>query len=123
MTAEQRREAPCTLVIWGANFTASLRLPSLSVQQGEIGSSQRDRALKRPVPDATDTTVPEAAVEATAPIADSIGLKALKISRKYDSLLSVGYAKYGELVVVERPMIDLLPSLPPAFYSRQYGQA
>lgn len=45
----------------------------------------------------------------------------LRIIRKYRPLLLVGFIGPGELLVVERPLMDLLSSLPPAYYKPKYG--
>lgn len=41
--------------------------------------------------------------------------------RRYRPLLLVDYLGPGELLVVERPLIDLLNTLPPAYFKATYG--
>jgi len=40
----------------------------------------------------------------------------------YRPILFVGFVGRGELVVVERPLVDVLARLPPAFFKPKYGK-
>ena len=39
----------------------------------------------------------------------------------YRPVLHVDFLDSGELVVVERPLVDVLALLPPAYYKSKYG--
>lgn len=45
----------------------------------------------------------------------------LRVIRRYRPLLLVDFIGSGELAIVERPLVDLLSSLPPAYYKPKYG--
>lgn len=44
-----------------------------------------------------------------------------KMITRYRPLLFVDFLEAGELVVVERPLIDVLANLPPAYFKHKYG--
>ena len=45
----------------------------------------------------------------------------LKMITHYRPILFVGFLDVGELVVVERPLMDVLSELPPAYFRHKYG--
>ncbi|KAJ3828506.1 WD40 repeat-like protein [Lentinula raphanica] len=47
--------------------------------------------------------------------------KELKMITQYRPVLFVDYLGLGELVVVERPLVDVLSNLPPAYFKHKYG--
>jgi U3 small nucleolar RNA-associated protein 4 len=44
-----------------------------------------------------------------------------RLVTRYRPLLLVEYLGPGELLVVERPLVDLLSTLPPAYFKATYG--
>ena len=44
-----------------------------------------------------------------------------RLVTRYRPLLWVDYMGPGELLVVERPLVDLLSTLPPAYFKATYG--
>ena len=44
-----------------------------------------------------------------------------KLVTRFRPLLCVDYLDAGELLVVERPLVDVLRELPPAFFKPKYG--
>ena len=44
-----------------------------------------------------------------------------RIVTRYRPMLLVGFVGRGELVVVERPLVDVLSTLPPAYFKATYG--
>lgn len=44
-----------------------------------------------------------------------------KMITHYRPILFVDYLGAGELVVVERPLVDILSTLPPAYFKHKYG--
>jgi U3 small nucleolar RNA-associated protein 4 len=44
-----------------------------------------------------------------------------KMITHYRPILFVDYLTAGELVVVERPLVDVLSTLPPAYFKHKYG--
>lgn len=47
--------------------------------------------------------------------------KEFKMIMQYRPLLFVDYVAPGELIVVERPLVDVLATLPPAYFRHKYG--
>lgn len=45
----------------------------------------------------------------------------LKLITQYRPILFVDYLGPGELIVVERPLVDVLATLPPAYFRHKYG--
>ena len=45
-----------------------------------------------------------------------------KLITHYRPLLLVDFVTPGELVVVERPLVDVLAKLPPAYFKPKYGK-
>ena len=43
------------------------------------------------------------------------------IITRYRPILFADFLSAGEVVVVERPLVDLMSSLPPAFFKAKYG--
>lgn len=44
-----------------------------------------------------------------------------KMVTHYRPILHVDFVASGELVVVERPLVDVLATLPPAYFKPKYG--
>ena len=44
-----------------------------------------------------------------------------KLVTRYRPILCADFLDAGELLVVERPLMDLLQALPPAFFKPKYG--
>lgn len=44
-----------------------------------------------------------------------------KVVTHYRPILLVDFLDPGELVVVERPLVDVLATLPPAYFKPKYG--
>ena len=95
-----------SLLLWGSSFITSFLLPN----QTDIDALQAEAA-----------GVKRTADDSTVSFRRRTSFSNVAMKRKYRDLIGVEFMKYGEMVVVERPFIDLLPSLPPAFYSRTYG--
>jgi U3 small nucleolar RNA-associated protein 4 len=47
--------------------------------------------------------------------------KEFKMITHYRPLLLVDFLSQGEMVVVERPLVDVLATLPPAYFKHKYG--
>ena len=52
---------------------------------------------------------------------DSNALHNFKLVTQYRQILLAEFLAPGELVVVERPLTDVLANLPPAYYRPKYG--
>lgn len=105
-STSSNKNAQLSLVLWGANFTTSLRLPDPSAI--EQGSGQKRQM---------NGNADEHDKEPQATMSN------IKTSHKYEQILGLSFIKHGELAIAERPYIDLLPELPAAFYAPTYGKS
>jgi U3 small nucleolar RNA-associated protein 4 len=48
--------------------------------------------------------------------------RGFKVITQYRPNLFVGYIGTKELVIVERPLVDVLATLPPAYFKHKYGE-
>lgn len=44
-----------------------------------------------------------------------------KLVTRYRPILCADFLEAGEIVIVERPLVDVLQSLPPAYFKPRYG--
>jgi U3 small nucleolar RNA-associated protein 4 len=49
--------------------------------------------------------------------------RGFKVITQYRPNLFVGYIGAKELVIVERPLVDILATLPPAYFRHKYGES
>lgn len=117
-------DSSLSMVLWGSSFLISFRLPLLSaLEQNSASEAPVTTGAKRQMngdeaaEESKDvgTTKPEANPEA--------GLHSIRSNYKYEHVIGAQFLNHGELAVVERPYIDLLPELPAAFYKPAYGKA
>ena len=111
--AEEALYAPLTMIVWGANYMAPFCLPAKSAQL------QNDQHVGRPNKRSLISCESKTEDKSITTIASLTGGR---VTHKYKSLLGVEFLAHGELCVVERPFMNLLPDLPPAFYSPRYGR-
>ncbi|KXN83554.1 U3 small nucleolar RNA-associated protein 4 [Leucoagaricus sp. SymC.cos] len=109
--AEKSRYA----LLWGANWLLKLPL-SLSTSNSSPKTSKKRRhaqAVTQEQLDAQDTGV----------AANEEGLTSFstKLITHYRPILHADFLSDGELVVVERPLVDVLSTLPPAYFKHKYG--
>lgn len=105
-STSSNKNGQLSLVLWGANFTTSFRLPDPSAIEQSSGQ-------KRQMNGHTEEHDKE----------PQASLSNIKTSQKYEQILGLAFIKHGELAIVERPYIDLLPELPAAFYAPTYGKS
>ena len=102
-----KEDEASSIICWGASFTVSLRVPTAA----DI-ATYGVKTQKRPRED-----------EDLASRGPPTSFSSATLKHKYTDLLALELSKHGEMLAVERPLIDLLPSLPAAVYTRQYGKA
>lgn len=116
--AQNARDAKLSLIIYGADYTTSFRIPSRSAQ---IRSEDHlKRPEKRGLPDENGVAVVRSTRSSTLNTKSST-FSGLRMTHKYKMVLGLDFLQNGELCVVERPFLDMLPELPPAFYTPRYG--
>ncbi|KAF9270464.1 WD40 repeat-like protein [Marasmius fiardii PR-910] len=92
------------VVFWGASWLCKINLD-------DSGATQSSRKRRR-----------ESAKEVSSQKPDSSRWEQkVKMITQYRPLLLVDFIGEGELVIVERPLVDVLSTLPPAFFKNKYG--
>ncbi|KAG7099464.1 hypothetical protein E1B28_001314 [Marasmius oreades] len=92
------------VVFWGATWLCKINLD-------DPGSIQASRKRRRESAKGGSPQNPDS----------SHWEKRVKMITQYRPLLLVDFIAEGELVVVERPLVDVLGTLPPAFFKHKYG--
>lgn len=95
--------APRYALFWGSTWLCKLNLDNPNVSSGK--KRRRDNQKSA-------LTNPE--------LLDEQG-KEFKMITHYRPILCADFLAPGELVVVERPLIDVLATLPPAYFRHKYG--
>ncbi|KAL4068329.1 WD40-repeat-containing domain protein [Scleroderma yunnanense] len=94
-------------IFWGSSWMCKLRLDWLG--QYADRRKRRKSEAKQPIPPISN--VQNSAWEA----------RNLRMITQYRAILIADFLKPGELVLVERPLVDVLSKLPPAFFKPKYG--
>ena len=82
------------------------------------GGFEKRRRGKRKAPEAGANGRVEVSVEEGQ---QEVQQRNFKLVTHYRPLLFVDFVAPGELVVVERPLVDVLAKLPPAYFKPKYG--
>lgn len=107
-----------TVMLWGASWVCKFRIGenikpvnfSRKRRRDEAGSEEKE-------PEA----VPSDLVGEQADDVEGDEELGLIVWTKYKNLMGVGFLNARELVVVERPLLDVLAGQPPAYYKSKYG--
>jgi U3 small nucleolar RNA-associated protein 4 len=98
---------PRYALFWGSTWICKIKLDNPNV--GGVSSKKRRReSLKVSAP------IPTQRLEEDPP-------QDFKMVTHYRPILFVDFLAAGELVVVERPLVDVLATLPPAYFQHKYG--
>ncbi|CCA72004.1 related to UTP4-U3 snoRNP protein [Serendipita indica DSM 11827] len=128
-----------TIVMWGPTWICRFRMhtSSLGVSGGTHGSSKRKRDEDHP--DSQDENEQGDSDEENVMGEDedegkkdnekkgrpfenkTLSRMALTMTDKYRNLLGVQFLNAEEMIVVERPLLDVLSTLPPAYFKPKYG--
>lgn len=93
-------------LLWGSTWLCKLPLQNAASSEGELRRPKRRQSDEMAV-------VPAAEGEAAG----------LKVVTHYRPIIAVDFLASAELMVVERPMVDVLASLPPAYFRHKYGRS
>lgn len=97
--------APPSALFWGSTWIC--RLPLRDSAGGNLNKKRRRESVKLSAPP-------------PAPGSDDQPGD-FKMVTHYRPILFVDFLAGGELVVVERPLVDVLSGLPPAYFRHKYG--
>ncbi|KAF8078360.1 WD40-repeat-containing domain protein [Lyophyllum atratum] len=96
------RATPRYALFWGSTWICKLSLNDST--PGGLNKKRRRESVKLSAPSFTDDTRGEC-----------------KMITHYRPILHVDFLAGGELIVVERPLVDVLSDLPPAYFKHKYG--
>ncbi|KAG5648177.1 hypothetical protein DXG03_006132 [Asterophora parasitica] len=102
--AESSGPSPRYALFWGSTWIC--KLPLSDAVPGGVTKKRRRESMKNTAP-------PPAGDDAAAPD--------FKMVTHYRPILYVDFLADRELVVVERPLVDVLSELPPAYFKHKYG--
>lgn len=103
-------------VCWGANWLFRLPLSLSSIHDDSRTSRKRRHAqAQQPPPPQDQLDVEGAAGE------EMLANFSTKLVTHYRPILHLDFLSDGELVVVERPLVDVMSTLPPAYFKHKYG--
>ena len=111
-------------LFWGFTWMCSVKLDSPA---GWGGFSKKRRREHQTTPNGTpqsraNVNKPQANVSAEDPSGQTQP-KNFTLLTHYRPLLFVDFLDCGEMVVVERPLMDVMLAMPPAFYKPKYGSS
>ncbi|KAM5538245.1 hypothetical protein V8D89_008132 [Ganoderma adspersum] len=107
---------PKTALFWGATWMCKVML----TERIGYGGFEKRRRGKRKAPEANPVT--NGRVEVSLEEGQQeVQHRNFKLVTHYRPLLFVDFVAPGELVVVERPLVDVLAKLPPAYFKPKYG--
>lgn len=101
-------------ILWGSSWLCKLRLDWLS---------KYTEPRKRRKSDARHNPQEHQGVPTPIPRVDTQNdARNLRIVTHYRPILALDFVGTGEMVLVERPLVDVLSKLPPAFFKPKYGE-
>lgn len=107
---------PKTALFWGATWMCKVML----TERIGYGGFEKRRRGKRKAPEASSNA--NGRVEVSLEEGQQeVQQRNFKLVTHYRPLLFVDFVAPGELVVVERPLVDVLAKLPPAYFKPKYG--
>ncbi|KAI0762616.1 WD40 repeat-like protein [Fomes fomentarius] len=109
-------EASTTALFWGATWICKVML----TERPGYGGFEKRRRGKWKAPEQQ----PKANGRVEVSVEDGqqeVQQRNFKLVTHYRPLLLVDFVAPGELVVVERPLVDVLAKLPPAYFKPKYG--
>lgn len=108
-----------SVILWGANWICRFRIFPKST--GASGGNKRSRS-----DDEENGTEEESGIKEVEAIQSDTekttgGQLFLTVLTQYRNLLGVHFLNHEEMVVIERPLLDVLSHLPPAYFKAKYG--
>lgn len=91
-------------LLWGSTWMCKVNMDGTAMNFGSGKKRPRRDSTKRAPPPSGDQPTSE-----------------FKMITQYRPILFVDFVAPGELVIVERPLVDVLATLPPAYFKQKYG--
>jgi U3 small nucleolar RNA-associated protein 4 len=105
------------VLLWGSSWMCKVKL---AAPLGLVGPSKKRRRESRRH-SVVANAVTQNSVETSLVTRNTEDDPNFHLVTRYRPLLLVDYVGPGELLVVERPLVDLLSTLPPAYFKATYG--
>lgn len=105
------------VLLWGSSWMCKVKLAAPS---GLVSSSKKRRRESKRLSVTADGVI-QKGIESGAVSRTTEDDPNFRLVTRYRPLLWVDYMGPGELLVVERPLVDLLSTLPPAYFKATYG--
>lgn len=112
------KETPANLryvLFWGSTWICKVKLPEADAGTG-LSKKRRRESQKLAA-----LLSPEAEKLEPSLQLEEHQSRDFKMITQYRPILYVDFMGAGELVVVERPLVDVLAGLPPAYFKHKYG--
>lgn len=103
-------------VLWGSSWLCKLKLDWLG-KYTEPRKRRKSESRHPPQDYGVPTLAPRPDLQNSAYEARN-----LRMVTQYRPILALDFVGPGEMVLVERPLVDVLSKLPPAFFKPKYGQ-
>ena len=110
-------------LFWGFTWMCSVKLDSPA---GWGGFSKKRRREHQPTPNGTPQLHTNVRKQSNVSTEDPLGQtqpKNFTVLTHYRPLLLVDFLDCGEIIVVERPLVDVMSAMPPAFFKPKYGSS
>ena len=105
------------VLLWGSGWMGNIKL---AAPPGLGASSKKRRRRSRRLSVPTDAGA-QRGIETNLATQNAEDDPNFHLVTRYRPLLFVDYVGPSELLVVERPLVDLLSTLPPAYFKATYG--
>ncbi|KAG8818441.1 U3 small nucleolar RNA-associated protein [Serendipita sp. 400] len=112
------------VVVWGANWTCRFRVhPVMTSTGGEKRRREEEEEGAEEEQRAEDEMESEEELGGAAVKEDGKkpSTAQFQLVDRYRNLLGVQFLNAEELVIIERPLLDVLSTLPPAYFKAKYG--
>ena len=106
------------ILFWGATWLFKVSLDTSVRTGGRAGKRRRDAVLATP---GGPLAMPGAGAHGPHVLEEDRQWRDYKMVTQYRPIACCAFLSKDELVVVERPLVDILLMLPPAYFKHKYG--
>jgi U3 small nucleolar RNA-associated protein 4 len=108
-------------LVWSSSWMCNVRLDDSSC--ANRSTRKRRRGNRKHSTADSSITLPSSIPNDDTEAITTGQPQELKIITRYRPNLYIDFIGPGELVVVERPLVDVLATLPPAYFKHKYGSS
>lgn len=114
-TGLEEQSSHQSVVVWGANWMCRFRIFPKASTKGGAAKRGREEDEEMDTEDEMDGTYNEDGIKSVG------GQLFLTVFTQYRNMVGVHFLDPDEMVVIERPLLDVLSHLPPAYFKAKYG--